>query len=83
MKRERIALFVVELAFKVAEGVAGWLEREERKRLPPHHPSTLSLKDLLEIKRANDTQVRRSQAPTVAITAPSERAQRGRGGPRY
>lgn len=74
MKTERIALFVVELAFTIAERVAAWLEAREKRAKKPS--PGLSLKELLEIKRLNDTQVRRTQAPTVVIPPPSERSGR-------
>jgi hypothetical protein len=81
MKTERVALFVVELAFNLAERIAGWLEAREKKAKAA--PSGLSLKELLEIKRLNDSQVRRTQAPTVVIPPPSEREKRGGGSSRY
>lgn len=88
MKTERLALLIVELAFKLAEGVAGWLERRE-KRVTKDIPRGLTWPDLLELKRHNDS-VRRSQAPTVVIPPPSEwgkttsvRGKPGGGGSRH
>ncbi len=68
MKRQKLALCVVDLAFAIAEKVAYWLEAaEKRKRLP----RPLTVADLLEIRTQKDA-ARRSQAPTVVIPPPSE-----------
>ncbi len=91
MKTERIALFVIDLAFALAEHVSDWLDKRARKkRLPRPTPSGLSLKDLLEIKKANDAAQKKSEAPTVVIPPPSEWGKltpagpkRGGGGSRY
>jgi hypothetical protein len=65
------ALFVIiDVLFAVAEGVASLMEKRKAKRPPP--PS-LSLRDIMEMKRADAELVKRTQAPTVVIPPPSER----------
>lgn len=79
---ERLARCAMERAIAIADALSVWLQRREQRRgLPP--PSTLTLRDLLEIKKESDSYARRTQAPTVVIPAPSERKERGGRGPRY
>lgn len=76
MKTERIVDWVIRIADLLLR-----LGESKRKSAPP--PSTLTLRDLLEIKKESDAHARRSQAPTVVIPPPSERRERGGRGPRY
>lgn len=71
----KVAMFIVERAFDLAELILAISEKKKQK-LPP--PSSLSLKDLVEMKRADNETVRRSQAPTVVIPPPSERERQRR-----
>lgn len=59
---------IIDLLFAGAELVSRALD----KRKPP--PAGLTLRDLIDMKRQDDDRVRRSQAPTVVIDPPSERA---------
>lgn len=67
----KIVLKVVDLLFAGAELLVTIHDKLAKK--PPPKGSTLQLKDLLEMKRADDDRLRRSQAPTVAIPPPSQR----------
>lgn len=66
-----LVLKILDLLFAGAELVVDIHDKLTKRQ--PQAGNTLSLKDLLELRRADEDRVRRSQAPTVVIPPPSER----------
>lgn len=67
----KLVLKVIDLLFAGAELVVDIHDKLTRRKRTTGQ--TLGLKDLLELRRADEERVRRSQAPTVVIPPPSER----------
>jgi hypothetical protein len=68
-----VILKVVDVLFAVAETVVKVSDKRRDKRAKERARASLTLKDLMALKRADDEYLRRSQAPTVVIPPPSER----------
>ena len=66
-----LVLKILDLLFAGAELLVDVHDKLSKRKPAPG--ATLSLKDLLELRRADDERVKRSQAPTVVIPPPSER----------
>jgi hypothetical protein len=66
--RGKVAMFVVERVFDVLEFLVALGDKKKKQA----EPSQLSLKDLIELRRQDESQRRRAAAPTVVIPPPSE-----------